>query len=719
MAQKVADPCRNCGAAVPPGAAFCTLCGATVTNRATAPTPSSVPLGGSSNNPFASPGGAGSGSGRSPFAGGHGGAQGNANAGLAPTITPGLAPGGTARDGRASNDWGGQTPNSQQAAVPGIIPVGMGTTGPLVAPQQVGVDPRIAAATALAVGGAGRRLAAKIIDGVLPSILLGVAAGVGALMIKTTPVGDVVEVDLTWLLILTGIASLLSVGYGIWLWLWEARSGKTPGNLMLGLRTTNMDGQPAGLLAIFLRYLIIGVSGIIPTIGPLLVIISNTWDSNDKKQGWHDKVAHTLVFNVKKGRDPLETGGIAERENFVPAAVPTISEVRSPLARPATNPAAAGQGASGQGDFTQGAFMQGASGQTNPAPGVSSPGTANGAASPAGQAAGPADTPTRGGRRRKKKNAIVDPFAPPVVQFQNQQNQQNQPFQGQWGQLNPQSQNQQFQNQPGQQDQGQQFPGQQEQQFQNQQFQGQQGQPQQGWQSPGQAAQQNNPFASPSAADPRTPVDQGPITSVPGVIRNTQPEPGGQQFGQAQQPQQSGQPQQQQNFASGPNPVHAGPPAQTGHPAFSAPPPAPPAAGPSTARPSSIQSPATGSGEEAGETRVRPVAQNPALRLTFDDGRSEDISTVALIGRNPAGYDGEMISRLISIQDSSRSVSKTHLHLRVAGDGLWVTDRNSTNGSAVTSTAGATMPLTGGSPALAEVGSKVHFGDRSFVVGHA
>lgn len=698
MAQKVADPCRNCGAAIPPGAAFCTLCGTTVTNRAATPAPSSVPLGG--------PGG-------SPFAGGHGSAQGNANAALAPTITPGLAPGGTPRDGRLSNDWGGQSPNSQLPGVPGIIPVGMGTTAPLVAPQQVGVDPRIAAATALSVGGAGRRLAAKIIDGVLPGILIGVAAGIGALKIKTTQVGEFVQLDLTWLLILTGIASLLSVGYGIWLWLWEARAGKTPGNLMLGLRTTNMEGRPAGLLAIFLRYLIIAVSGIIPTIGPLLVIISNAWDANDKKQGWHDKVAHTLVFNVRTGRDPLETGGIAERENFVPAAVPTISEVRSPLARQATSPAAAP------------AFSGGQSPAPDDAPAL---------------AAAAADTPTRGGRRKRKKDAAVDPFAPPAVQFQNRQNQQNPQNQRQWGQQNPQSQNQQsqnqqFQNQPGQQDQGQQFPGQQEQQFQNQQFQnrqfpgqqgqGQQGQPQQVWQPQGQAAQRDNPFVSPSAPQNRIPVDQGPITSVPGVIRNTQPEPHGQQPAQAQQPQ-FGQAQQRQNSVSGPNKAHAIPPAQTGQRAFSAPPPAPPAAqqaaqaaSQSTARAAASQPPAANPGEDAGETRVRPVAQNPALRLTFDDGRSEDISTVALIGRNPAGYDGEMISRLISIQDSSRSVSKTHLHLRVDGEGVWVTDRNSTNGSAVTNTAGATTKLTGGSPALAEIGSKVHFGDRSFVVGHA
>ena len=114
---------------------------------------------------------------------------------------------------------------------------------------------------------------------------------------------------------------------------------------------------------------------------------------------------------------------------------------------------------------------------------------------------------------------------------------------------------------------------------------------------------------------------------------------------------------------------------------------------------------------------MRPLSPATALRLTFDDGHIEDIAAVALIGRNPAGYDGEMISRLVCVQDTSRSVSKTHLHVRAGAQGLWVTDRNSTNGSAITAVGGARTPLGGGTAALAGIGDRVHFGDRSFVVG--
>ncbi|MDJ0314380.1 RDD family protein [Arthrobacter sp. H35-D1] len=551
--------------------------------------------------------------------------------------------------------------------------MGTSSTQPLVAPRQMGVDPRIAAATALAPGGAGRRLAAKIIDGVLPAILYGVAAGIGASLIRVTQVGEFAQVDFSWLLILLGIASVLSLGYAIWLWLWEAKSGKTPGNLMVGLRTTNMEGHPAGVVAIFLRQLIIVVSSIVPIIGPVLVTISNTWDANEKKQGWHDKVANTLVFNIKAGRNPLETGGIAERADFVPAAVPTISEVRSPLARPAQGSQT--QGGQWQGGQTQGGQWQG--GQTQG--GQWQGGQTQGGQNP-GEAA-PAAPPARGGRRKRK--AAADPFAPAVVQFHGQQGQPGQPTPCQQEQTGRTAPAQTFPTQPMPDEQGQQ---------------GQHGRP-----GPAQPMQQGNPFAPPSSPQagnpqagnpqPLSPVDQGPITAVPGFSRaaqpapaqpaHPQPQPHSQQFRQDQPP--AGQPPAGQTYSQ----QQAPPIPQAAH-----------------------------DDDAAGETRIRPVGVQSVLRLNFDDGHFEDVGTVALIGRNPAGYDGEMISRLISVQDSSRSVSKTHLHVRIGAEGLWVTDRNSTNGSSLSDANGMETALVGGTPALAEIGSRVHFGDRSFVVGH-
>ena len=57
----------------------------------------------------------------------------------------------------------------------------------------------------------------------------------------------------------------------------------------------------------------------------------------------------------------------------------------------------------------------------------------------------------------------------------------------------------------------------------------------------------------------------------------------------------------------------------------------------------------------------------------------------------------------------------------VSADGstVWVTDRNSTNGSGVTPRGGERQRLDPGQPVLAAVGATVHFGDRSFTVSAA
>ncbi len=50
---------------------------------------------------------------------------------------------------------------------------------------------------------------------------------------------------------------------------------------------------------------------------------------------------------------------------------------------------------------------------------------------------------------------------------------------------------------------------------------------------------------------------------------------------------------------------------------------------------------------------------------------------------------------------------------------MWVTDRNSTNGSAVTTPDGIQTALQAGQPAYVRPGSTVHFGDRTFHLGQA
>lgn len=133
--------------------------------------------------------------------------------------------------------------------------------------------------------------------------------------------------------------ALLALAYTVFVWWWEATAGKTPGNLVLGVRTTNLEGGAPGWGKTIGRRLLIAVAGIIPLAGSILMVISNQFDSNGKKQGWHDKAAGTLVLDIKAGRDPLSTGGKQGPESFAPQPAAeqdsAVANVRQPAAEQA------------------------------------------------------------------------------------------------------------------------------------------------------------------------------------------------------------------------------------------------------------------------------------------------------------------------------------------------------------------------------------------------
>jgi uncharacterized RDD family membrane protein YckC len=121
-------------------------------------------------------------------------------------------------------------------------------------------------------------------------------------------------------------------------------------------------------------------------------------------------------------------------------------------------------------------------------------------------------------------------------------------------------------------------------------------------------------------------------------------------------------------------------------------------------------------------TRLRGVRQDvpiAVLRIRLDDGRDFRVERNVLIGRNPAAGSGESQAQLLAVPDPGRTISKTHLHLLTDGAGVWVTDRNSTNGSAVTTPDGVRTALQPGVPSFVSPGTTVHFGDRTFTVGQA
>lgn len=395
-----------------------------------------------------------------------------------------------------------------------------------------------------------QRLGAKLLDA-LPAAALLVAAP--ALFSLVLP-GDEAAGFAT--------GGALAGAYALWMWIWEAGSGKTPGNLALGIRTTGEDGQAPGMLPVLLRNVLLALSGV-TVAGPVLMLVSNVWDRNNQRQGWHDKVAGTLVVDVRAGRNPLLTGGLRTAGQAAPGV--------------------AGQAPLGLRDRTH---------------------RAGGAGAAASMPAGPLPAGSAG----QGPLTSVPGFS---------------------------------------------------------------------------AAAQPDPFSAPAQLGP------GPYAAA-------QPGPG--PFAAApSQPAAAAPPVRSMPFQSVPVPAHQAVPS-------AAPVPAPPGVHPD---------------EELEMTRVARRRRADGVRIRFDDGASAVITGTALLGRNPSPKPQETADQLLDFADMGRSVSKTHLHLQADPNGIWVTDRNSTNGSAVVTPEGLREELEPARPVLAPAGSTVFFGDRSFTVAPA
>jgi pSer/pThr/pTyr-binding forkhead associated (FHA) protein len=114
-------------------------------------------------------------------------------------------------------------------------------------------------------------------------------------------------------------------------------------------------------------------------------------------------------------------------------------------------------------------------------------------------------------------------------------------------------------------------------------------------------------------------------------------------------------------------------------------------------------------------TRISPAHLPPGtkVRLTTDDGAERIVDKAAVVGRNPAPVDGEL---LFVMKDDTRSVSKTHLRVDGTGEDLVVTDLGSTNGSTILREDGSRENLVPETPTVLPAGARVTLGDRTLSV---
>jgi len=142
-----------------------------------------------------------------------------------------------------------------------------------------------------------RRFIAYMIDGFIIGIvfiLLAIVAGIAYFA------GAMSADSQAWVAQLTDPVRMAS--FTVWIWLltllinlvyftyFHGSTGRTPGKMLLGLQVVSIDGSPVSYGAAFLRSVGYLVSSLVFCLGYI-------WIGFDKKkQGWHDKIAGTVVL---------------------------------------------------------------------------------------------------------------------------------------------------------------------------------------------------------------------------------------------------------------------------------------------------------------------------------------------------------------------------------------------------------------------------------------
>ena len=100
------------------------------------------------------------------------------------------------------------------------------------------------------------------------------------------------DIGVIWIYYLMTL--LLDMIYFTW---FHGSVGQTPGKMLLGLRVVQATGEPMTFGLAFLRWVGYIISKIAACLGFLWVAFDR------RKQGWHDKIAGTVVVTVKKVLD--------------------------------------------------------------------------------------------------------------------------------------------------------------------------------------------------------------------------------------------------------------------------------------------------------------------------------------------------------------------------------------------------------------------------------
>ena len=117
---------------------------------------------------------------------------------------------------------------------------------------------------------------------------------------------------------------------------------------------------------------------------------------------------------------------------------------------------------------------------------------------------------------------------------------------------------------------------------------------------------------------------------------------------------------------------------------------------------------------EMGAPAVPAQPPPPKWQIVLEDGRIIPLDKAAILGRRPAQPPGKLV-HLVTVEDTTKTLSKSHIRVDADDDSPFVTDLGSTNGSALVTSTGQ-VDLRPQQPRRIPGGQVVKFGEQRFTV---
>ncbi len=537
-------------------------------------------------------------------------------------------------------------------------------------------DPAYASALGLLRAPLGRRALAFVIDGGIWMLLqLPLWIGAVPLLVKflsgsISAYGLVNHPDFVLAIVMASVSTLLSLVFLVVQLILHGLKGWTIGKRLVGVRSVNVRTlERPRVGAVLLRFLLVGVAGIVPVLGTALMLASPTFDPERRGRGLHDKATGLWLVDVRKGLNPYDEKRMRVARKMVKAdpapersALPSLATPVDPSAGPAYRPgsrvSAGVLGVARPYDPDERPIV-GLSLATPSTPAVS-----------AEPVPGETGKPVLGGYRAVQAereaidavgaDALIEPLpadpaapmpamprpAPGVVRAPSE---------------TP---------------------------------------------DPYALPDPLAPAAATAAPAPATPAPAAPAPATPAPATPAPLAPA------APVPPSAAAAPAPATPAPLP-PAAPVPPSTAAAPAAPATPPAPVAPAPAASAPATPPAPVAPAPATSAPATPAPAAPT-GFGLRLDTGESIRVDGPILLGRNPDAtpHPG---ARAIPLPDDTRSLSKTHLLVRPVPGGLEVVDLHSTNGSAL-SRDGIDMAMPAGTVVAITAGDTIRLGDRVFAV---